>query len=63
MFRSSGPLTDIKLMPASLAIAFASNVFPQPGGPHKRTPVGVFIPNASNCSGCCTGAYTFNITL
>jgi hypothetical protein len=30
MFKSSGPLTDMKLIPASLATAFANRVFPQP---------------------------------
>lgn len=52
MFKSSGPFTEMKLIPASLAIAFANKVLPQPGGPHKRTPVGVFMPNASNCFAC-----------
>lgn len=42
----------MKLIPASLAIAFANKVLPHPGGPHKKTPVGVLIPNASNCSEC-----------
>lgn len=26
--------------PASVATAFANNVFPQPGGPNKRAPLG-----------------------
>lgn len=30
MFNSSGPLTEMKLIPASLATAFASKVLPQP---------------------------------
>ena len=33
MVRSSGPLTLMKLAWHSLAIAFASRVLPQPGGP------------------------------
>lgn len=56
MFRSSGPLTEIKLIPASLAMALASNVFPQPGGPHNNTPLAVDKTNALNCSECLTGA-------
>lgn len=57
IFNNSGPFTDMKLIPASLAIAFANNVLPQPGGPHNKTPVGVVKPNALNCSECFTGAY------
>lgn len=38
--------TEIKLAPASLAIAFATRVLPQPGGPYRRTPVAISIPNA-----------------
>lgn len=56
IFRSSGPLTEIKLIPASFAIALANNVFPQPGGPHNNTPVGVVNPKAVKCSECRTGA-------
>lgn len=48
MFNNSGPLIDIKLIFASLATAFANNVLPQPGGPHKSTPVGTSNPNAVN---------------
>lgn len=46
----------MKLIPASFAIALANNVLPQPGGPHKRTPVGVVNPSALNCSTCFIGA-------
>lgn len=35
-------------MPASLAMALANSVFPQPGGPHNKTPVGVSKPNVLN---------------
>jgi hypothetical protein len=48
MFNSSGPLIDIKLIPASFATALANSVFPQPGGPHNNTPVGTSKPNALN---------------
>ena len=37
---SSGPLTEIKLIPASFAMALATRVLPQPGGPTSKTPVG-----------------------
>lgn len=58
MLMSSGPLTDIKLIPDSLAIALASRVLPHPGGPASRTPEGVFKPRALDCSGYFTGAYS-----
>lgn len=54
--RSSGPFTEMKLIPASFAIALANNVLPQPGGPHNNTPVAALKPNAANCSACRTGA-------
>ena len=38
MLMSSGPFTLMKLIPASLAMAFATRVFPQPGGPTSKTP-------------------------
>lgn len=56
MFKSSGPLTEIKLMPASLATAFANKVLPQPGGPHNRTPIDSGNPRALKCFGYLTGA-------
>jgi hypothetical protein len=30
---------EMKFAPASLAIAFATSVFPHPGGPYNKTPV------------------------
>lgn len=48
MFNNSGPLIDIKLMPASFATALANSVLPQPGGPHNSTPVGTSKPKAVN---------------
>ena len=56
MLRSSGPLTEIKLIPASLATAFANRVLPQPGGPQSKTPAGVTSPKLENSSENCTGA-------
>jgi len=55
-------LTEMKLIPASLATALARRVFPQPGGPQSSTPEGVEIPNSANCSGCLTGALNQNKT-
>lgn len=60
MFKSSGPLTEIKLIPASLAMALANNVFPQPGGPHNNTPLAADKPNALKCSAYLTGACNIN---
>ena len=56
IFKSSGPLTEIKLIPASLATALASNVFPHPGGPHNNTPLAAVKPNVLKCSECLIGA-------
>lgn len=56
MLSNSGPLIDIKLIPASFATALANKVLPQPGGPHNRTPVGTSKPNAVNSLACVTGA-------
>jgi len=33
----------MNLAPASLAVAFASMVLPQPGGPWRRTPLGAVV--------------------
>jgi hypothetical protein len=38
MFNSSGPLTEKKLREKDVAMAFASNVLPVPGGPYSRIP-------------------------
>ena len=51
MFSNSGPLTEIKFAFDSFATAFASNVFPHPGGPHSNTPHGACIPSIANTSG------------
>ncbi len=57
MFSNSGPLTDIKFMPASLATAFAKSVLPHPGGPHNNTPMEVGNPTSAKCLGYFTGAW------
>ena len=57
MFNNSGPLTDMKLIPASLATALARRVLPQPGGPQIRIPAGAVSPNCSNCFLYLTGPW------
>lgn len=47
MLSNSGPLTEMKLIPASFAIAFAKRVLPHPGGPHSKTPEGLESPKVS----------------
>lgn len=44
MLSSSGPFTDMKLIPASLAMALAKSVLPQPGGPYNKTPLAIIPP-------------------
>ena len=56
IFRSSGPFTDMKLMPDSFAIALANKVFPHPGGPANRIPCVLVKPKLANCCGYRTGA-------
>ena len=51
LFSSSGPFTLMKFAPDSFATAFASNVFPHPGGPQSNTPHGDDIPIFANNSG------------
>jgi hypothetical protein len=51
LLSNSGPLTEMKFAPLSLATALANNVFPHPGGPHSRTPQGALIPTRSKISG------------
>ena len=55
MLRSSGPLTDTKLIPDSLAIAFANSVLPHPGGPASKIPDARVKPSAANAAGFLTG--------
>lgn len=55
MFNNSGPLTDMKLIPASLATALAKSVLPQPGGPQIKIPAGAVNPSVSNCFRYFTG--------
>merc|ERR1719322_494239 len=55
MLINSGPFTLIKLIPASLAIALATKVLPQPGGPTSKTPEEDGRPRLSNCCLWLTG--------
>ena len=48
---NSEPLIDINGTPASPAIAFAINVLPVPGFPHKSIPLGIFAPISWNFFG------------
>ncbi|KAF5800841.1 hypothetical protein HanXRQr2_Chr06g0241231 [Helianthus annuus] len=50
--------TLIKLAPASLAIAFASIVFPVPGGPNSSIPLHGFSRPPMNKSGRLRGNIT-----
>jgi hypothetical protein len=44
----SGPFIRKKKAPVSLATALAISVFPDPGGPYNKTPLGGFTPNVLN---------------
>ena len=48
---NSEPDMEKKGTPASPATALASRVFPVPGGPYSRTPLGILAPTAWNFSG------------
>jgi hypothetical protein len=56
------PLTLIKVQSVWWAIALANKVFPVPGGPYIRTPLGCAIPRDSNISGCLIGSYMTYLT-
>jgi hypothetical protein len=43
MFNNSGPFTLKKLSENDVATAFASNVFPVPGGPYNNIPIFIRI--------------------
>eukprot|EP00796_Vickermania_ingenoplastis_P003654 gene3654-gene2192 len=42
----SEPVVAMKLTPLSPETAFASSVFPVPGGPRRRAPFGIFAPRS-----------------
>ena len=52
---SSDPTIPRKVALVEFASAFASIVFPLPGGPESKTPRGGSIPNLSNASGFVSG--------
>ena len=45
-----------KLTSRVFATALASKVFPVPGGPYNKTPLGGFIPTLRNNSGLTNGS-------
>jgi hypothetical protein len=47
-----------RLAPASWAMARASTVLPEPGGPNSSTPLGAFTPNSFTRSGSVMGKVT-----
>ena len=49
-------LTEMKLSPLSVAIAFAIIVLEHPGGPYINIPLGGVIPRRLNASGCVNGS-------
>lgn len=53
---NSDPTTLMKVASVSPAIALAIIVFPVPGGPYMRIPLGGSIPSFSNNSGCFKGS-------
>lgn len=56
-------MTLIKQASVLLATALAVNVFPVPGGPYKRTPLGGSIPKSINLSGYNNGISTTSLSL
>ena len=60
---NSGPLIHIKLALLSVATAFASMVFPVPGGPYSKIPFGGAIPILLNNSGFFSGHSTASFSL
>mmetsp|Transcript_25123 Transcript_25123/g.99975 ORF Transcript_25123/g.99975 Transcript_25123/m.99975 type:complete len:306 (+) Transcript_25123:1398-2315(+) len=52
----SGPLMRKKKAPVSFATARAIRVFPDPGGPYRRTPRGGLTPNVLKSDGCLSGS-------
>ncbi len=57
----SGPLIGYMFASDSLAITFASNVFPHPGGPYSKIPLCGSIPSLENNSGCLNGNSTISL--
>lgn len=51
-YTNSLPLVEKNATLAYPAHAFANNVFPVPGGPVNKAPLGILAPNLLNFSGC-----------
>src|SRR5437764_14979980 len=49
--KTSGPRTTIIFATLSVAKVVARSVFPQPGGPYKKAPLGALIPILVKLSG------------
>ncbi len=62
LFRSSGPFTEMKLTPLSLATAFAKSVLPVPGFPFNNTPLVGLTPIRLNALGCFIGHSTVSMS-
>ena len=56
LFRSSGPLIEIKFAFDSFDTALATKVLPQPGGPYSKTPAGALRPISLNIYGFLMGS-------
>ena len=59
---TSGPLRAMKFTPASFATTLARSVFPVPGGPNRRMPLGGSTPSFRNSSGCLSGSSIISLT-
>ena len=55
---NSEPMTRMKHASVLFATARAKRVFPVPGGPNRRTPLGGSIPSFTKRSGCNTRGHT-----
>lgn len=51
-----GPFIKKKNAPVSFATARAINVFPEPGGPYSKTPLGGLTPKVLKSWGCLKGS-------
>ncbi len=58
---TSGPFNKIKFASDSFATALAKSVFPVPGGPWSKTPLGGLMPNLWKISGCFIGISTISL--
>lgn len=59
---TSGPFTAMKLIPDSVASAFAVSVLLQPGGPYSNTPLGGLTPSRVKVSACVRGHSTHSLS-